>query len=322
MSEFNFERSDAIWELKADIMKIAASLCIFSPLCFLSANLFMYIYSAFSKVPGKELSAHFIESGFYPFYLIFVTIIPIMCSILLLNKLTERKLSPHSFKPTIKGKTFSLFVLLGLGSIYLSAFLGDIWSKFLSQFNLDNSSELSIPTNTFGIIVFLICTCILTPILEEYLFRGIILEKLMPYGSIFAVLTSSFLFAIMHSTFSAQLPIFFMGVVFALLALYSGSPAASAVVHAVNNLISCILSLMSKTDYYQSISSYLSIILISLLIVSAVSYALLSNKGALSVVLKKCPVSPIRRLVIVVFCPAVLFLIAIFLVTALLNLGG
>lgn len=77
---------------------------------------------------------------------------------------------------------------------------------------------------------------ILPALLEEFLFRGVILTEYTPYGAATAVFFSSLLFALLHFT-PIRLPIyFFTGIVLALITASCGSVLPAALVHSAYNV--------------------------------------------------------------------------------------
>ncbi|GAA4210725.1 type II CAAX endopeptidase family protein [Streptosporangium oxazolinicum] len=77
---------------------------------------------------------------------------------------------------------------------------------------------------------------VLTPIGEEFLFRGVITNALLRYGPVIGVLSSSVVFAVFHGINLAMTTAFVVGVIAAEVMRRSGSIWPAVVVHAVNNL--------------------------------------------------------------------------------------
>lgn len=79
---------------------------------------------------------------------------------------------------------------------------------------------------------------ILPAILEEFVFRGIVLTEYTPYGAGVAVIFSSLLFAFSHFT-PVRLPIYlFTGTILALTVGATGSVITTAVIHSAYNVFS------------------------------------------------------------------------------------
>ncbi len=123
---------------------------------------------------------------------------------------------------------------------------------FLYVFRLigvDLSSGMDAPMGSyktpFDAVIMLVSVAIIPALLEEMLFRGVILHVLRRYGDGFAIIMTSVLFALLHGNF-VQIPFAFaVGLVFAVLTVYSGSIIPSILVHFFNNSISVLQEVLS-----------------------------------------------------------------------------
>ena len=83
----------------------------------------------------------------------------------------------------------------------------------------------------------LLLTVLISPVVEEYLFRGALLSRLRPYGDSFAIAASAVLFAFMHNS----LPQLFLGLgigtVLGWLAVRTGSLRTGILLHMLVNLL-------------------------------------------------------------------------------------
>lgn len=95
----------------------------------------------------------------------------------------------------------------------------------------------------WSLFFLLLLAVVVAPLVEEVLFRGMLLPVLMKkMGPGTAVVISSVLFAGIHQHLPSFVPLFALAVVLAMLYIYSGSLWTSIVLHAVFNGVSiCIL---------------------------------------------------------------------------------
>lgn len=94
-------------------------------------------------------------------------------------------------------------------------------------------------------VISLFQVCIFAPIIEEILMRGYLLNGLSAsYGSFIALLTSSFLFAILHFNMVQTFSAFICGIVLGLLYLHTDSVFCCILTHAGYNLISYITMIL------------------------------------------------------------------------------
>lgn len=82
--------------------------------------------------------------------------------------------------------------------------------------------------------------CVFTPLLEEYVFRGVVCGILKQHGSRFAILSSAFIFAVAHGSLDRMAYAFFAGLLMAALFIRTNDLRVTVVLHAVNNAIGLI----------------------------------------------------------------------------------
>ena len=106
-----------------------------------------------------------------------------------------------------------LLVLLG-GTTILSE-ITDIILEFIKRY-LVHTENLGVVENYIGNVpawILLVCVVIISPVFEELLFRKVLLEELLPYGKVTAILISSMLFGLSHANLEQFLYTIFMGIV-------------------------------------------------------------------------------------------------------------
>lgn len=98
---------------------------------------------------------------------------------------------------------------------------------------IEGLNELAIDTDSFSMFLY---ACILAPITEELLFRGLIQRQLRPFGRNFAILCSAFAFGVYHGNLLQSLYAFTVGLVLGYVAS-EYSIVWAMVLHMFNNLI-------------------------------------------------------------------------------------
>lgn len=135
-------------------------------------------------------------------------------------------------------------LLLSAVSVFCFAYTAQ-WFDFLLQkigYNSMVDIEFSSPIE---IVLVVLATAVLAPICEELVFRGALFGGLLKKMKVVpAVLLSGLCFAFMHMNPEQTVYQFILGVVSALLAYYSGSLIPSITLHAGNNIIAVIVSLV------------------------------------------------------------------------------
>lgn len=117
-------------------------------------------------------------------------------------------------------------------------------------------------------ILIYIYICLLGPVLEELLFRGVFLDALKKYGNAFGIIMSSILFGLMHQNFTQCLPAMIMGFFFAAVTLKSGSLIPAIIIHIINNTLSSILMVLLQSIDMSDMRSLLNM---SAALITAVS---------------------------------------------------
>jgi membrane protease YdiL (CAAX protease family) len=99
-------------------------------------------------------------------------------------------------------------------------------------------------TNILEMILWSFSAMLLAPIIEEFFFRGIILQKwAVKWGVRAGILTSSLLFAILHFRFDV-IPLFITGILFSILYFKTRSLITSMLLHFFYNTIAIILKII------------------------------------------------------------------------------
>ncbi len=158
---------------------------------------------------------------------IFAYIIPLIAYFIVFKKKNIKYLSPGKFKPShIKILSSSLLLLTSCGALYISVLHAlDIGKAGYTVFPKDN------------VILTVLILVLLPALLEEIMFRGLVLREYEKYGALPAVLFSSVCFAMFHFSF-AEFPYYFVaGIIISVVACITGSIAEAFVLHLLHNLI-------------------------------------------------------------------------------------
>lgn len=91
--------------------------------------------------------------------------------------------------------------------------------------------------NIYEFLVRIVCSCILVPLAEEYVFRGVIFTYLKDYSLSFGVIASAVLFGIAHSAPVQSVYAFSFGLFSAFLVVVTGNLKTSIIFHGLNNFI-------------------------------------------------------------------------------------
>lgn len=133
---------------------------------------------------------------------------------------------------------------LGCGLMLLSVFFNILYSAVLGLFGLRMQPDIApLFEQTDSPLVLFLGGAVIAPFVEEVFFRGFVFAGLRGRWSWQrAAVVSSALFAVAHVVPTSVLPIFILGIVFALLYQVSGSIWPAILMHMLTNSIALALA--------------------------------------------------------------------------------
>ena len=142
------------------------------------------------------------------------------------------------------------FILLGITAIGCISVSGNITNIIQLLFNKIGIGFISyspdIPHDFYGLVLLFVSSAIVPAIVEEILFRKVILERLVPFGKAFAIILTALLFSLMHTNISQFLYAFTGGLFLGYITVKSGSVIPAMVLHLSNNCLSLIYLIISE----------------------------------------------------------------------------
>lgn len=143
-------------------------------------------------------------------------------------------------------KTLYVFaVCIGLGACLFSNVFSNILLGLFSFAGVDFMSGMEdspVADGPLGYLITILSVAVISPLLEEFAFRGVLLQPLRKYGDKFAIVTSSLIFGVMHGNMVQAPAAFAVGMLMAYFCIKTNSIWTSVTIHILNNLLSCILS--------------------------------------------------------------------------------
>ena len=169
---------------------------------------------------------------------IILTVLGFGLSGLFILKLQGKRLDNLlSFAPP-KKKTLLPAVMVGLGFCYVANMVVSlIMSKFENILPFAQP-ELELPKGVLGFIISTLSVAVAPALIEEFLFRGVIMGSLLKFSKPFAIFTSSLLFAFIHGNL-VQIPFaFLVGLVIGTMVIETNSFWTGVIIHFANNFLS------------------------------------------------------------------------------------
>lgn len=107
---------------------------------------------------------------------------------------------------------------------------------------LDSPMDMVLQSSPFANLVFGV---ILSPLLEEFIFRGLLLRRLRGYGEGFAIFVSALFFGTFHGNLNQMLYAFVLGLIFAYVTLRTGNLRLSIFLHMLINFVGSIVAVQA-----------------------------------------------------------------------------
>lgn len=197
--------------------------------------LFPYVTTLFASLLCLIISKDYAEKPFYVYAMYLANQIALIAALIYLCKGKKEPLKLFSVNKTTP-RYYILAITLTLGMLFGLGYLNELFLQFLDKLGL-NYNGLSLPLDTpLRIILSLIIVGLIPPIVEELVFRGVILSSLSRFSKSGTLILSGLLFALFHQNPAQTIYQFITGVIFALIVLKSGSILPSIIMHAFNNV--------------------------------------------------------------------------------------
>lgn len=189
-----------------------------------------------------------------------IPIISEILSILLGCKLLKLDLRSLFTRNGYTGGTVVKTSSIGLGIQTAAALIAQIVAAILAKFNLQSATaDLTIHDNAaWSVIIMYFYACLLGPLLEELLYRGVILQGMRKYNERLAIVVSALIFGLMHQNYQQFILAFALGLVLATVTLKYESIVPAVITHVIVNTTGVLSTLVLQcADYgaYQNVAA-------------------------------------------------------------------
>ncbi len=217
------------------MLRVGAAMLLFVSLFYTLSSASIFVEMIASRLMDEK-SAEIVNQIFYQGIYLFSFLFPAGFFYMISNSSrTERVMTEIRL-----GASFPLMLLAGLAVVLAAAYLNSFLMEF---FNYSKYTEEIMTTDlseNYLLLLAFIGTAIVPAFAEEFLFRGVILTNLLPYGKTTAIVASSALFALMHQNAGQLLYTFVAGIVLGFIYVRTRSIWGCVLLHFVNNLMSVI----------------------------------------------------------------------------------
>lgn len=169
-----------------------------------------------------------------PFYLVGFPII-----LLMLKKIPE---GPKGEIKKVSFKNMIVVFFISMGATYIFNIVGIFINNLISIIKgSDIINPLEMLTGTSSIIPIIIFVGILSPIVEEIVFRGVLLDKLRAYGDKRAICFTALTFALFHGNLSQFFYALILGLIFGYIAIKTNSIRYNIILHIIVNIFGSVI---------------------------------------------------------------------------------
>lgn len=193
-----------------------------------------------------------------------IIIIPIMIGIWYAKRYEK------STKEILGIRKFSLKLLIPAllltagGQYFITYITMPIQSLLIIMFGAETATSQMVPPQSISeFIGAFITVCVVAPIVEELLCRGVLIKLFERYGTVVALVSSSLAFAMLHFEARSFIQLVFVGGLFGIFRLYTNSVLVTIIMHSFNNLLSLCQLMLLEGNNFSSLT--IAIMLIALL---------------------------------------------------------
>ena len=170
---------------------------------------------------------------FAPLYLIAVPV-----GLLLLRKVPAKPLEKHDLKPA----RFIVSAIICIFMMYAGNILGTIITALLQLLpGISAGNPILGYATDNALLPKVLFMVILAPVIEEYIFRKQLIDRMHIYGEKLAVITSALMFGLFHGNLSQLFYAFALGLVFGYVYLKTGKLRYSISLHMLINFIGSVV---------------------------------------------------------------------------------
>lgn len=183
--------------------------------------------------------------SFLPLYLIAFPVL-----LLIIKKLPKDESGKNNIDILTLIKCFCMCItIMYIGNVIgtgLSSFIGNIFGKTSNN----NLAEIIMNTDLTGTVIFVV---ILGPIMEEIVFRKILIDRTVKFGERNAMFFSALLFGLFHMNLFQFFYAFGIGLIFAYIYIKSRKIGYSIVFHMIINFMGSVVAIQVANNFNEDV---------------------------------------------------------------------
>lgn len=180
------------------------------------------------------------------FFSLFMIVLPFAIGGLIIKLFIQKDVQLLPLQKPNSGKLFTAALGISFLTLVVSNFVTSLFvlSAEGMGFQFDGGATVD-PENFEDFLWQVLSTAVVPALAEEFAVRGVVLQSLRKFGDTFAIITSAFIFAILHGNL-VQAPFALMlGLVIAWLVIVTDSLWTGIAIHFMNNLYATIVTALS-----------------------------------------------------------------------------
>jgi len=180
-----------------------------------------------------------------------------------------------------KPKSGSLIsaVMVGVGFCYTANIVVSMLQSRLQNILPFSQPEIELPNGALGFLISVLSVAVAPALIEEFLFRSVIMGSLLKYGKSFAIFTSALLFGLVHGNL-VQIPFAFMvGLILGAMVVETNSIWTGIIIHFANNFISVCMDYLGRFLDENILNVCYLFLLSSLILIGFFGFYILSVKN-------------------------------------------
>lgn len=218
----------------------------FSVILYIVTSLVLSLLTSFITVPVHNVFKNSLTENNVSVILTCITsCVSLITPYLFLRAYTDKEEREQKVEKASIGKSL-LYVLMGIPVITFIQILTSIILKNINvDYNIIDKLNIFDSTSVLSTALFFIQIAVLPAIFEELYMRKGALNYAKKYDKVFAIITTSIMFAGIHLNLSQSIFAFMLGIVFAYIAVKTNRIFPTMLLHFINNGLSALILILN-----------------------------------------------------------------------------
>jgi len=144
-------------------------------------------------------------------------------------------------------KVLPTILILVVSGLILVMFLATVQVEFLGNYGYEPIEYIPPPQTLQSLIGYFVVFGVSAGVCEEILFRGAVMPSMEREGLLPAIIYSSLLFALLHSSYLRLFGVFLLGIIISIVVIKTGSVVTGIIYHTLHNSILVTLQYLQGT---------------------------------------------------------------------------